>query len=75
MSTNTDSSNAPAPVSKGRGFLHEVIVELRKTTWPTPKEAWRLTVVVLAVLLVVGVYVGTLDLILSMATRKFGLIK
>ena len=66
---------APPPLARGRGFLHEVMVELRKTTWPTPKEAWRLTSVVLGVIIIVAFYIGTIDYVLSFLTKKFNLIK
>jgi preprotein translocase subunit SecE len=78
MAPLPDKGPAPAPPARGRGFaqfFHEVIVELRKTTWPTPKEAWRLTSVVLGVILVVAVYIGTIDFVLSFLTKKFNLIK
>jgi len=71
----TGSEKAPSAVARGRGFLHEVIVELKKTTWPTPKEAWRLTTVVIGVILAVAVYVGVIDAALSWLTNRFGLIK
>ena len=67
--------NAPAPLARGRGFLHEVWVELKKTTWPTPKEAWRLTSVVLGVIIIVAFYIGGIDFLLSWLTNKFHLIK
>lgn len=44
---------APIPIPKSkrgmRGFFTEVGRELKKVTWPTPKETTRLTGVVLAV--------------------------
>jgi preprotein translocase SecE subunit len=68
--------NTPAPVPRlGRGFVREVIVELNKTTWPTLPEAWRLTTVVLGVIVAMAVYVGTIDAILSFITNRFHLIK
>ena len=74
-----EKSPAPVPPRQpGRSFLqffHEVIVELKKTTWPTPKEAWRLTSVVLGVILAVAFYIGTIDYVLSFLTKKFNLIK
>ena len=71
----SSGDNAPAPVSRGTGFIREVIVELKKTTWPTPKEAWRLTTVVLGVIIAIAIYVGAIDFVLSWATKKFNLIK
>lgn len=44
---------APIPIPKSkrgmRGFFTEVGRELKKVSWPTPKETTRLTGVVLAV--------------------------
>ncbi len=69
------SDEKPAVVARGRSFIHEVIVELKKTTWPTPKEAWRLTVVVLIVIVAVAVYVGVIDFILTKLTVGLKLFK
>lgn len=66
---------APLPAQRGRGFLHEVMVELKKTTWPTLPEAWRLTTVVLAVIVAIGVYIGLVDFLLSTIFNRFHLIK
>lgn len=68
------ADNAPQPLARGRGFLHEVWAELKKTTWPTPKEAWRLTSVVLGVIISMAIYVGAIDFILSWVTKKFHLV-
>lgn len=56
-------------------FLREVITELKKTTWPTRQEATRLTTLVIAVIVVLGIYMGLLDAILSFLVSKFSLIK
>ena len=69
------TESAPSPMGKGKGFLNEVIVELKKTTWPTPKEAWRLTMVVMGVIIAIAIYMGAIDFVLSWATKKFNIIK
>ncbi|MDP3888574.1 MAG: preprotein translocase subunit SecE [bacterium] len=46
-------------------FLIEVRGELGKVIWPTRQEATRLTVIVIAVSVLVGLYVGGLDLIFT----------
>jgi preprotein translocase subunit SecE len=61
-------SRTPGFVTNTVRFIEEVIVELKKTTWPTPREAWRLTMVVLAVIIVVAVYVGIIDFLLTKLT-------
>ncbi len=43
----------------------ETIGELRKVTWPTPREAWRLTVIVIIVMVATAILLGALDFGLS----------
>lgn len=50
-------------------FLKEVKAELLKVTWPTRKQAIRLTIVVLVVSVIVGLYIGILDYILTKITE------
>lgn len=45
-------------LSTGRHFFEEI----QKVSWPTRQETMRLTLVVVAVSLFVGLYVGILDL-------------
>jgi preprotein translocase subunit SecE len=65
---------SPAPVRRSN-FISEVFVELKKVTWPTLPEAWRLTVVVLFVIISVAIFVGAIDFVLSTLTKRFELIK
>jgi preprotein translocase subunit SecE len=52
-----------APEKKSRfHFFVEVIAELRKAHWPTRQEAIRLSGLVLAVIIAVGLLLGVLDL-------------
>ncbi len=46
-------------------YLKEVRVELAKVTWPTRAEATHLTLVILGASLVVGLYVGGLDVLFT----------
>ncbi len=39
--------------------------EIRKVTWPTRTEVIRLTVAVIAISVIVGLFLGGIDLILS----------
>ena len=39
--------------------------ELRKVSWPTPQETWRLTKVVLVVVFVMAAILGLLDFVFS----------
>lgn len=42
-------------------FLKEVRTEMEKVFWPSRREAIRLTLIVIAVSLVIGLYIGGLD--------------
>jgi len=56
-------------------FLQETVVELKKTTWPSKQEAWRLTAVVIGVIAALGVYMGTLDFVLTKVVDYFSILK
>ena len=42
-------------------FLKETVEELKRVTWPRQQEVIRLTIVVIAVSLIVGLFIGALD--------------
>jgi preprotein translocase subunit SecE len=42
-------------------FIREVITELKKVTWPTREETIKLTAVVIAISVIVGLFIGGLD--------------
>ncbi|TLN23966.1 preprotein translocase subunit SecE [bacterium] len=46
-------------------WWRETIGELRKVTWPTPREAWRLTKIVLAVMAAMAFVLWVFDLVFS----------
>jgi preprotein translocase subunit SecE len=52
-------------------FFQETMSELRKVSWPTRKEAIRLTEIVIIVIFVMAIFLGGLDYIYS---KIFGLI-
>ena len=42
-------------------YLHEVRIELSKVVWPKKNEVIKLTLIVIIISAVVGLYVGVLD--------------
>ena len=46
-------------------FWRETIGELRKVTWPTPPEAWKMTRLVLIVMVMMALILGLLDFAFS----------
>jgi preprotein translocase subunit SecE len=50
-------------------FLKEVREELSKVVWPSQAEVVRLTVVVILVSVIVGLYLGAIDFLLTKFTE------
>lgn len=46
-------------------FWRETVGELRKVTWPTPQEAWKMTRLVLVVMVIMAIVLGLLDFAFS----------
>ena len=69
------SDKSPISNRKTGNIVGEVLYELKHTTWPTFPEAWRLTMVVLAVIVSMAIYMGIIDFVLSTLTKTFHLIK
>lgn len=46
-------------------FWRETIGELRKVTWPTREEAWKMTRLVLVVMVIMALILGVLDFAFS----------
>lgn len=48
-----------------RKWYKETMGELRKVTWPTPQDAWRLTVIVIVTMMATSFALGLLDWVFS----------
>lgn len=46
-------------------YIKETRDELRKVTWPTQAEVTRLTLIVLIISIIVGLYIGGLDYVFT----------
>jgi preprotein translocase subunit SecE len=87
-STKMESSkpSSPRPAASPRNkdgnlierfqrYVREVIVELKKTTWPTKTELINSTKVVIGLVVVVGIYLAIVDSALTAITRLANLPK
>ena len=52
-----------------RRFIDEAWSELKKVSWPTREQVRNLTILVLSVSLVVGLYITVFDFIFTEAVR------
>ena len=59
MAEKAKSRNKVNPVT---GYFRETVAELKKVTWPTRREAFQLTWLVIVVMLMVGLILFTADL-------------
>ena len=48
-------------------YIKASIVEMKKVTWPTRKETYQYTILVIAISLAVAAFLGGLDYIFSFA--------
>jgi preprotein translocase subunit SecE len=55
---------------KVRQFLSEVMVELKRTTWPSRKEVQGTTLVVIVTVFVFAVFLFAVDYVLSRGVTK-----
>jgi preprotein translocase subunit SecE len=46
-------------------FGSGIVEELKKVTWPTREQTIRLTVIVIGISLIIGVYIGIIDVLLT----------
>lgn len=56
-------------IGKTSKFLTDVKVELEKVTWPTRKDTYASTIVVIVLVMVSAAYLGGVDMILSRLIR------
>ena len=55
-----DKKTLPTPT-----FTRDIIDELKKVTWPSRNETIRLTLVVIGISLIIGIYIGIIDVLLT----------
>jgi len=66
-----EKPNITLPKTAPVQYIREVITELKKVTWPTRAETIKLTVVVLVISILVGVFIGGLDALILRITTFF----
>jgi len=63
------SSNLTGWVGRTRVFLAQVKNEMERVTWPTRKEVYATTVVVILTSVFFGLYLWSIDLVLTRLAR------
>lgn len=65
---NTPAVKKPNRIQK---WWRETVGELRKVTWPTKKDAWNMTKIVLIVVVSMAIFLGLVD---SAFSKLVGLV-
>ncbi len=58
-------------LEKLRNFLREVRVEMEKVTWPGRKEVQAATLVIIALVALLAVFIGAVDFVVSRVLGLF----
>jgi preprotein translocase subunit SecE len=60
-----ETGRSQGPIGRLQNQVDNIMAELRKVTWPTPEETRNLTIVVIGISVVLGIFLGGIDLLLS----------
>jgi preprotein translocase subunit SecE len=55
---------------KAKQFVADVVVEMRKVSWPSVQELRGSTVVVIVTVILIAIFVGVVDRILSIGLER-----
>jgi len=55
---------------RAQEFMHEVLAEFRKVTWPSRQDLINSTVVVIAVTVVIAFFLGGVDIALARIVER-----
>jgi preprotein translocase subunit SecE len=56
-------------LSRIKIFLNEVVAELKKVSWPTGKEVYGTTIVVVSFIFLLAIYLQAIDVIVSLIKK------
>lgn len=65
LTTAGGDSGSTGRVARLRTSINDILSELRKVTWPTREETRNLTIVVIGISVVLGVFLGGMDLLFA----------
>ena len=52
-------------MAKVSGFVKDSVAELKRVTWPTKRQVWHATLVVVVLTCIVGAFLGLVDGLLT----------
>lgn len=66
-----NAGNKEGLLRRAGKFVRESWLELQKTSWPNSEELKKSTLLVLAAVMIITFWIGGLDYLLGMVTRRF----
>jgi preprotein translocase subunit SecE len=57
-------------LSRIKIFLNDVVEELKKVSWPTAKEVYGTTVVVISFIFLLAIYLNAIDIIVGLLKKE-----
>lgn len=64
-----DGESKPGIFARAKKWLHELKVELKKVQWPTKKQTINNTLIVIACVIVVGLFIWIFDFVAGGAIK------
>lgn len=58
-------------MSKITSYIKDSVEEMKKVTWPTKKETYRYTVLIIGISLGVAAFLGSLDYLFNLGIKAF----
>ena len=58
-------------VDKAKDYFKDVMLELKRVTWPTKKDTMSATWVVLITVIILSIFLGLVDFVLSQVIKMF----
>jgi preprotein translocase subunit SecE len=57
-------------IAKGRQFVADVVVEMKKVSWPSWNELKGSTTVVIVTVIILSIFIGVVDRILNLGLER-----
>jgi preprotein translocase subunit SecE len=57
-------------IAKGRKFVADVVVEMKKVSWPSWNELKGSTTVVIVTVIILSIFIGVVDRILNLGLER-----
>jgi preprotein translocase subunit SecE len=57
-------------IEKSKQFMTDVLVEMKKVSWPTVNELRGSTVVVIVTVIILAIFIGLVDRILALGLER-----